>query len=1035
MNMILNRKILLYVVLVFFMGVQHGFSQDVKVQGLVVSMKDGKPLSEITIKIVNNTVEPALTDSAGHFSILVPNLNVLLEFSFPGRKTVTIALNKRDSLVVQMGLDSDYWYEDQISLPSGMISNKYFSGSKSFINKGELEQTFASSIESKIVGQAAGVRVIDYSGAPGAGSSVTIRGASSINGGTQPLYVVDGLVLRNYQFDNPLALGAHHNPLADLNPDDIHSITILKDGASASLYGVRGANGVVMIETNKGTSGKTKLSFDAYWGLAQMNQQYSLLNKSQFKTYYKDLRYKEGLSINEFADQYGAYFYEDKDGVDYYRYNNDVNWQDKVTQLGQLQSYHLNLQGGDQITTYAFSTGYFKQDGIVSGTDFTRFSIDFNLLYRVSSKIRFGNVVNFSYSKKNLMDEGINPYSNPLFAGLVKAPFLAPNIYSSDGIQLATKEDQDFFNISNPASITGDLKNEAGFNRFIGNLYLEMDLYKDLMARLSMAVDYSRQTEKRFYPDYGIVSISNADRYSEGKTHNSFMIQTSGVLSYHKTINYIHKLKASGGIEYMTQKINYTYGKSINSAADYFTTLSKGEADSIASDNRQSVLGSLYGNVEYALKDRYLLNLNVRMDGSSRFGENNRYGLFYGVSGAWRIASESFLQDVSFINELKLKAGYGKSGNENIDDFAAYTLYGGGAYNLRGATMPISLGNPDLKWETTNQIDFGVEFLGFNARFGLDVDFYLKKTQDLFYVKELPSITGYSGVLSNLGDLENRGIDLTIFGLILNKCLIWDSKLNVGSYKNKVTRLPDGDYKTSYMQFTGLAREGEPLGVLYGYETNGIYDNDASVKLINSEGHAPFQAGDLIFKDYKSDGIINSKDMVVIGDPNPDFFGGWLNSLKYKQFFLDLNLTFSYGNDVVNTTRSQLESMSGDYNQTIAVLRAWQNTGDASSTNIPRIAYGDPAGNNRNSSRWVEDASFLRIQSATLSYNFGKNVLTNTLFKSINIYVKGQNLYTWSNYLGYNPDLSSGYNPLLMGIDVGAYPVPRTFLIGVKFGL
>lgn len=500
-------------------------------------------------------------------------------------------------------------------------------------------------------------------------------------------------------------------------------------------------------------------------------------------------------------------------------------------------------------------------------------------------------------------------------------------------------------------------------------------------------------------------------------------------------IDHIHKLNATGGVEYSTQKLDYTYGRSINSAADYFTTLSKGKADSIASDDMASVLGSAYANVDYTLKDRYSFHANVRMDASSRFGMNSRYGTFYGSSAAWRISSEPFLRDVKFINELKLKAGFGKSGNENIDDFAAYNLYAGSAYNLRGATKPISLGNADLKWETTNQYDFGIEFLGLNARLGLDVDFYLKKTSDLFYVKELPSITGYSGVLSNLGDVENLGFDLSLFGRIVDRKLVWDTRLNLGAYRNTVTRLPAGDFAMNYRQFTGLAREGQPLGVFLGYEADGIYDSEEEISLSNGPGYDPFQPGDLKYRDVVEDGIINDQDMTVIGDPNPDFFGGVINTLRFKNITFDLNLMFSYGNEVINTTRSVLESMSFDYNQTTAVLRAWQNTGDASHTNVPRISYGDPTGNARNSSRWVEDASFLRIQSATISYDLSEKLMAKTLFKSVNIYLKGQNLYTISNYLGYNPDIRTGYNPLLFGIDMGAYPVPRTFFLGVKIGL
>ena len=1035
MKMNFMRKLFLLVITIISGTLASIGQEKLEVEGVVVSMANNTPLSDISVTVINAATEPVLTDSTGHFSLSVPNGQVSLEFSYPGLKTIKVFLDNQQAMIVKMGLENDYWFQDKINTPLGFKSNQYFTGSKSFINKTELGQLHTASLDSRIQGQAAGVRVIDYSGSPGAGASVLVRGASTIEGGTQPLYVLDGMVLPAYQMGTPLATGAVNNPLADLSPEDIKSLTVLKDAASASFYGVRGANGIVLIETNKGTSGETKLSFDSYWGISRMMRNYEMMDKSQFKSYYKDLRYKSGLTVSDFADNYGTYFYEDRDSKDYYRYSNNTDWQDEVTELGTTQNYHLNLQGGDQVTTYAFSTSFFNQKGVVSSTDFSRFSIDFNLLYKVSPKVRFGNVVNFSHTNKNLMDEGINPYSNPLFTGLIKSPMLAPFIFSPEGVKLDQHEDQDFFNISNPSHITSNLQNEVGVNRFIGNLFLEMDMHKNLMSKVSLGIDYNRQTEKRFYPDYGLVSTSNASRYSEGKTYNRFLIQADALINYKKQFNNIHDLDIVAGVQYTNQDIDFTYGKSINSAADYFTTLSKGEADSLNSDNRQSILGSAYSKLSYALKDRYLLSANVRADGSSKFGDNNRYGIFYGTSVGWRIGAEPFLRNVKFINELKLKASYGLSGNENIRDFAAYSLYGGTAYNLRGATKPVSLGNKDLKWETTNQVDFGLEFLGFNSRFGLDVDFYLKKTEDLFYVQSLPNITGYCGYLSNLGDIENKGVDVSVFVRPIDKALRYETQLNIGVNRNKVTSLPDGDFSSSYNAFIGLAREGQPLGAFLGYEAIGIYDNEDQITVKNGPGYQDFQPGDVIFKDRVKDNVINEKDMAIIGDPNPDFHGSWLNSISYKNIRFDLNLTFAYGNEVINTTRSKLESMSGDYNQTTAVLRAWQNTGDAATTNVPRVAYADPSGNSRNSSRWVEDGSFIKIQSATITYDLGKKLLNETLFKSIEFYVKGQNLYTFSKYLGYSPDFVSGYNPLLYGVDMGAYPMPATIFLGVKLGL
>ena len=1010
-------------------------AQTVKIKGVAVSMAHAEPLRDISISVLGLRIIPVVTDSLGCFSIEVPDTNVTLIAEYVGYKRQTLNLNGRKNITFRMVAEKDYAVEDAILVPLGTMKDRDFSGSRSFLGEDLLALENTSGFDSKLKGTAAGVRNISYSGAPGSGAAIQIHGISSITGGTQPLFVMDGLILDRYQFENPISVGAYNSPLIDLNPNDIKSITILKDGASTSFYGARAANGVVLIETNKGTTGKTSLTVDISSGMANLTNLYPLLDKSQYKSYFKDLNYQAGMTPMGFAETYGKYFYEDQSSPDYYRYSNNSNWQNEISQSGQQQNYYLNLKGGDQVTTYSFSTGYLNENGAITGTNYNRFTIDFNLIYRISDKVRLGNVVNYSYSKKKLMDEGINVYSNPLFLALVKSPMTAPFIYSAEGIKMITHEDEDFFKMGNPAHVISDLKNEVGVNRMLANIYLDFDLSKNLNGRISMGIDYDRQSEARFYPDYGIVSSSNATRYSEGKVSKQFMMQVDGRLNYKKTFDGGHYLDMVAGGSFQNTQMNYTYGKSINSAADYFSSLTKGDADSINSNEYASVIASLYSRANYSWRDKYILAVNVRADGSSRFGVNNRYELFYGTSGAWRISEESFLNENPNINELKLKAGFGVTGNDNIKDYAAYNMYGGAAYNLQGATKPINLGNADLHGERTTQYDLGIQFLGFNSRLGIDLDVYTKDSKDLYYIKQLPSTTGYSGILSNLGSVRNKGIDLTLFVRILDQGLRWDSRLNLGMYKNTVTDLVD-DYLEQYNGFTAIAREGESLGAFYGYKVVGIFDtNDEAATLVNGLGYAPFQAGDIRFDDKNLDNTIDVQDMQIIGNPNPDLFGGFINSFSFKRWTLDINTTFSLGNQAMNVTRSQLEGMNNHYNQTIRVLKSWRKEGDASTTDVPRIALNDPAGNARNSSRWVEDASFLRIQSVGLTYSIPEALLKPIFVKSAQLYVKGQNIFTISNYLGYSPDFITGTKSLGYGIDQGAFPLPRTILLGVKLGL
>lgn len=1018
-----------------FMLANTVFAQS-KISGNIMSMETGKPLNGIEVKLKNLVSVPVYSNEEGLFEIEIPTENVVLEFAYAGYKNSTKFVSAGSTISVYMVKDNEYSVEDEVSMPFGKVKDKHTTGSKALIGSKDLGAILSPSIESRISGLAAGVRVLSNSGSPGSGSTLLIRGISTLNGGTQPLYVVDGLVLRNYQYSNPLSAGANHNPLTDINPNDIRSVNVIKDGAQSAFYGMKGANGVVLIETNMGTSGKTSLYFDAYTGISTLPSRIPVLNAHQYKSYFKDLNYKNGMTPIDFGETFGKVFYEDPNSINYSRYNNNNNWQDIITESGVIQNYYLNLKGGDQVTTYAFSAGYLNQEGAVAGTNLQRFTINFNLIYRISDKMRFGNVVNFGYTDKKLADEGLNYHSNPLFISLIKAPQFAPNVQSNDGTVSLNHEDQDFFGMSNPVHVTTDLENTARLNRLMGSIYLEMDVLKDLTGRIEMGVDYNRQTEKRFYPDYGLSTSENAVRFSEGKVNNRFLIQGDAYLMYNKTINNVHNIKVLAGAGVYNQKIDFTYGKSINSAADYFTTLAKGDADSISSGLTQTNMVAAYSKINYSYKERILLQANLRVDGSSRFSKQNRYGYFPGISAGWRLSEESFLSDINFINELKLKVGYGVTGNENIEDFAVYNTYSGGSYNLRGAINPYNLGNKELKWETTKQNDIGIHFLGARNRIGAEIDFYQKKTTDLFYFRHLPSITGYSGIIDNLGDIENKGVDVNLFVRPLNRKFVWDSRFTFSIYKNVVTKLPGGEFSASSDQFIGMAREGEPIGIFYGYEAVGIFEtNEEASQYQNTPGYGAFQAGDIKFADHFEDGIIDSKDMVIIGNPHPDFYGSFLNTFSYKGIKFDLNLTYSVGNEAVNTTRSYLESMSNHYNQTTAVLQAWRREGDAQLTNVPRIAMGDPSGNARNSSRWVEDASYLRVQLLSLSYDIPKKLLDRVGLNSLNVYAKGQNLYTFSKYLGYSPEFINGYNPLFYGIDTGSYPNSRTVLLGVKIGL
>jgi len=659
--------------------------------------------------------------------------------------------------------------------------------------------------------------------------------------------------------------------------------------------------------------------------------------------------------------------------------------------------------------------------------------------------------MSFVYSERTLAFEGLNKNLNPVYAGLVKAPFTSPYVYNVVGEETPNLEGADIFNISNPRAIIDNGSSSNNRFRFFGNMNSIFTLTKDLNASVLVGLTTDKVSERVFMPQAGIyhTALPNDFVTNESQQLRNHLLQfnTDARLTYKRTFDYIHDITLHLGSRYQSSNAELDWGNAYNTSSDEMKTLSDGK-NTLAQmggslGNWKSI--SNYFNAEYGYLNRYFLSVNASLDGSSRFGKdaegisllNNTFGLFPSVNAAWLVTSEEFMKDQTIMDVLKLRAGYAVTGNDDIGNYSAryYYIPQGllGAYGLVRGNIP----NTKLKWETNKKASIGFDASFLKERLNMSIDLYTSKTEDLIGIKKLAAESGLGIVIINDGSLQNDGIDLNINGRILDgKNLKWDMGVNISKYKNTLLSMSTDETFTQIAGGTVRTKVGAPLGQFYGYKTDGVFSSQAEattagLKIQNPDGTiVPFTAGDVRFVDQIVDGVIDANDMTVIGDPNPDFFGSFTNKVQWKNFTLNALFTFSVGGDVYNALRANLESLSGTDNQTLAANYRWKVDGQITST--PKAVWGDPMGNARFSDRWIEDGSFMRLKSLTLAYDLP---VISGLFSSAQIYVTGNNLLTMTKYLGYDPEFSTSASPLGYGIDSGVSAQPRAVLFGFKIGL
>ncbi|MBR5842704.1 MAG: SusC/RagA family TonB-linked outer membrane protein [Bacteroidaceae bacterium] len=1024
----------------------------ITVSGVVFDAATRAPLPGVRVVAHGNQKYSTMTDESGSYTLKVPTFVTLLDLQAPGYNLIQMAVGEKSQTV---------------NLYSEQFSRDY----SAEVNVSDLAQTEDFSISTALtVDQEIGTRLggdlrsITRSGTPAMGSAMFIGGLNSLNANAQPLVVVDGVFVDQQYSRDALHEGHYNNVLSGINVNDIEKITVLKN--ATALYGTKGSNGVIIIDTKRSTSMATRIEANVMAGIELLPNRPSMMNASQYRLYASELIGSTGTELTDykFLNNDLNYYY-------YKQYHNDTNWDDYVYREAFTQNYNMSVQGGDEVADYNLSLGYTNAESMLDYNNFSRMNLRFNTDIKLIGNLSTRFDVAYNYNTRNLRDDGIiedftkETILSPNFLALIKAPFLHPYRHDDNGELTSFVSQADDFasdfglntSWANPVAINkyGDAKNKNRLEYSVFNISIapRYDFSSNLYATTLFYYALSNNNQRAFVPMTGTptfyidgVGESTNSASALNAKQESLFSDTKVDWTYRQRAHYLNLI---GGFRFTNDNFVSTAQEGHNTGNDKTPNVS-------GSLNYSNVGGiddtwrsfAYYANADYNYKYKYFVQGGLSMETTSRFGKDVdagvklagvHWGLFPSLQAAWLVSSEDFFSvENTCINSLKLSAGYDASGNDDIAVSASRTSLSANRF-LNGSIGLVldNIGNTGIQWETTHRFRAGLDLVMLNNRMDLSFNLFKSYTNNLLTVKSLPEITGSGYYWSNDGSLENVGGDLGLrYKLLNNKEWKWEAGAHIAAYKNKITALPDGDYTTSIYGANVLTSVGRAAGVFYGYETAGVYATQQEaeaegLKLVATTGEVtPFGAGDMRFVDHYADNVINEKDMVVIGDPNPDFYGNLFSNLSYKRLTLNMNFSYSYGNDIYNYQRSLLEGGSQFFNQTTALNRRWIAEGQQ--TDVPKATFGDPMGNSRFSDRWIEDGSYLRLRSVTLSYALP---VTSVWLQGVTVWATANNLFTLTNYLGSDPEVWAGNSVLYQGIDRGLTAQGRSVLMGIKINL
>lgn len=985
-----------------------------KLTGKVIASTEPQGLPGVNV-IVKGTPNGTTTDFDGNFNIEVKMGDVLV-FSFVSFLTQEIIYNGQPSLTITLKEDATQLNE-VVVLGYSSVEKKDITGSITSIKADNLKNLSVNGIDQALQGQAPGVQVTQSSGTPGGGIVVRIRGATSITASNRPLFVIDGIAVETGTLSGRDFGGQTDNALALINPNDIESIQILKDASAKAIYGSRASNGVVLITTKRGKNAQTKISLDVQRGIVNVTNQLDLLNSTQLLELQREAVNNAFPSTGINPDALGL-IPGITDAV-------NTDWQDAVLRTGIMQQYQISATGGDNNTAYYISATYRNEEGVQLNNGFERMSLTTNLDRKFTE--RFTLSTNMTISRGfNKRVKGDN-FLDGVYSGAVKSlPYYAP--FDENGYLIGPSSAQyPSFPNFNPVGQAVLPRFNVTTVKMLGGLKGTYKINDELTFKSQVSLDYNDVTEDQYESSQTAIG-----GYLLGRGYGVFIAQTfsnvltNGTLTYNKKIGDGQNLNTLVGLEMYR---SFATGGSVQGrefASDDFTYVGSAGIVDAGSSFREAArsLVSYFLEARYDYQDRFLATFGFRADGSSNFGSNNRFGYFPAASIGWRISKENFFNS-ALINDLKFRVSYGLTGNQGIPPFSFLALWSPATYNGNTGLQPENISNPNLKWETTREANVGVDISLLDERIQATVDAYYNKTADLLLIRPYATTTGFGGVYDNIGDLENKGIELGLTGVIMDKPKFkWTTKLNLSKNMNKVLLLADtvpmySGYQAEGVNNTNITTVGHPLGTFWGLNYLGV--NPAT--------------GNAIYEDRNNDGLINNSDAMVIGNAQPKLYGGVNNIFTYKSFDISVFFQFSYGNKVLNFSKATLVNMGADLqsNQSTDALRRWRQEGDI--TDVPRYVLGNSI-NNLHSNRLLEDASYLRLKNLSIGYNIPAKITDKILLGSSRVYVNATNLWTWTKYTGSDPEVSTlDGSTTAQGIDFFTLPQVRTIVLGLNITL
>jgi len=999
-----NRKLAIVVLLFpLSFALQAQTSEKTNVSGIVTDSKN-EPLIGVSI-VEKGSTNGTITGSDGRYS-LNAKPDAVLQFSFLGFKSIEEPVNKRASVDAVLQEDVQTLNE-LVVVGYGVMRKKDLTGAVASVSGDAMREKPVASLGDALQGRAAGVQVI-AAGKPGDNVSFRIRGISTINN-SEPLLVIDGV---------PTDLGIN-----SLNIEDIETVDVLKDASATAIYGSRGANGVVMITTRKGKSGNGAISFSANWGIQDAGNMPKMLNASQFASLHNE------MIANYIQANPTTTIRQRPDFADPTSLGQGTDWLNALFRTAPMQNYTLSYSGGNDQSNYYVSGGVFDQQGIVTNTSYRRYTMQFNSESKLRTWLKFGNNLTLS---SDIKKQGSYSIQDAMSA-LPTQP-----IYNADGFYSGPDAPADQYgNIRNPiGNATINTQQTNGYN-VLGNIFAEIKLFNKLTFKSLGGIDFKFWDNTNFSPKYDWKPIPQPESYLYQASYKSLTYLWDNTLTYDETFNGKHHLNVMIGYSAQNNVYNYMNASVQGFLFDTNNQLKNGLDNQTVdgSKNDWSIL-SFMGRANYNYADKYLLTATVRRDGSSRFSKENRWGTFPSFSAAWRLSEEAFYHKNKWVNDIKIRAGYGETGNQGgIDNYEYFTRLQTGQYAFNGIPVqtlyPLVMPNPNVKWETVKQYNAGIDLALINQRINLTFDAYIKNTSDMLVPMSVPITTGYSDTNPpsiNAGKVQNKGIELTVNSQNLKGILEWNTNLNVSYNRNRVTAMNNGvplfvgdDISMLKVQVDAV---GHPVNSFYGYVTNGIFQNwnevnNSSVQVLG--GTAP---GDIRFRDLDNNGVIDANDRTYIGNPSPSWMFSMNNSLAYKNFDLQLFFQGIAGNDIYNANLIWQEGMSVPQNQIAKVLDRW--TGEGTGNTVPRAIYSDPNQNTRHSNRFIEDGSYLRLKNLSLGYTVPKAYSKKAYLETARLYVSCENLITFTKYSGFDPEVNVG------GVDLNTYPVTRTISFGVN---